>query len=530
MRKLLCLLSTVLWLLSCNDVDEFGQMLPDSVALDEVKPVSELTYEELETLVADEGLREEMRRNGGLVVEPTVVTRWNNQTYNDMYVYYSDSESGLPPFNQGQWNTLTGTQSANNRDDGFVYVPWYDDEQRRLLPGRTIYCMVGLGLWDGEQKPGFVDKIQDGGGYYANDEIFSEVRSYVYPEAPLISEFVIDEDVSDVIQASFRIVMPTASSEMPECGLCFSATNPLPTVETDAVADADENFSGDGMYYYPYVTVQAAAGTYYVRAFVRGEGGAVSYSPVRRAACRGLTASTRIEAVTDVSTMGYNALTQYLSAMEIDEGMQNRIRHAGGLLILTSFETESSVGDAGCGLTAVTHPDDLPQGSGIAYGGADPLLVAGTESGQGVAVYWHPAEYYSVGDTATTFYYQSGVVAYGPTATLWAYSDVQSYTMTKPIVTNFSIESYGASWMNISWYVYWGYADEEWTAGICYSTATDLPTVEDQVVMVEDGVFDINWETPLEPGTYYFRFFVRTARGIGYSPVQQITITETMTR
>lgn len=524
MRKLLFLLSVSLLLVGCNDVDEFGQMLPDSVTLDEVRSVSDLTYEELETLVPDESQREEMRRNGGLLVQPDVVTSLSQQRYDDMYVYYSSSESGLPPYEDGYdyMDILSGSEYSYA---GIAYISWYNDEQRQMLPGRTIYCKASVELWGGEQKPGFVDEIRDD-DYYGGDRIYSGVRSYAYPDAPLISDFDIYE--GDFIQASFRIVMPSASDEMPECGLCYSATNQLPTVDTDAVVNADENYSSDGgMSYYPYATIQTVVGTYYVRAFVRGANGEVSYSPVRRASCQGGIASTEILPIINVSEIGYGELLQILSVIGVGEDVQSRIRQRGGTLIVANYVTEN--GTISKGLSTVTSMVDLPQGSGFTDGGAEPIHEE-TSSDGSLVVYWHPAEYYSIGDTATTYFYQSALEVTGTINSLWTYSDVQSYTMYKPIVTNFSIDSYDASVMNLSWYIYWGDENEDWTAGVCYSTATDLPTVDDNIVNLEDQEFTINWDTPLAPGTYYFRFFVRTARGIGYSPVQQVTITEDMTR
>lgn len=139
MRKLLCLLSTALLLFSCNDVDEFGRMLPDNVTLGEVLSVSELTYAELETLVSDEYIREEMRRNGGLLVQTQIGTSTDYQTYDYMDVFYSDDQSLLPDGN-GDWTALTG--SAGSYDGtGRAYISWYEDALMQL-PGKTIYCQA----------------------------------------------------------------------------------------------------------------------------------------------------------------------------------------------------------------------------------------------------------------------------------------------------------------------------------------------------------------------------------------------------
>lgn len=529
MRKLLCLLSAALLLFSCNDVDEFGQLLPDSVTLDTqdgLRAISDLTYDELEALVLPyEDQREEMRRNGGLLIRPTVVISRDQQRYDDMYVYYSSSEAGLPPYEggYGYGDILTNSIGCYNE---MAYISWNGDEQRQYLPGTTIYCKVGLSLWNGEQMPGFIDEVRDEN--YYNRTLYSEVHSYRYPDAAVISDFYLYE--GDVIQGSFRVTPEiSAASELPECGLCYSATNQLPTVDTDEIVEVSENY-WDGMAYNVSAIIQDTAGTYYVRAFARGESGEISYSPVRRASCQGLMATTEIGEMINVSEMGYNALSEYLSALNVDEGVQDRIRSAGGLLIPTSFAIISGGSLMNWGLSAVTDEAELSQGSGTIDGGAEVVFIQYFPFLQTEALYWHPAEYYAEGDTATTYYYQSGMEVSGSMNTVWGYSDVQSYTMRKPIVTNFSIDIYTASMMNLSWYIYWGSENEDWRAGVCYSTATDLPTVDDNIVELEDQEFTINWDTPLASGVYYFRFFVQTARGIGYSPVQRVEITEDMTR
>lgn len=522
MRKLLCLLSAALLLFSCNDVDEFGQLLPDSVTLDELKMVSDLTYEELEALVPNADRREEMRRNGGLLFLPGIVTSSSHQTYEEMIAFYSDDEARIPSgdFGYSYWDGLTGSTSGYEREDGFVLVSWYDD-QLTLLPGATLYCKIGLRLHEYGALPGFADKIQDGASYYHGQTISSEVRTYRYPNAPVITDFYLEE--GDVIQGSFRVTPKiSAVSELPVCGLCYSATNSLPTVEADEVVEVSESY-WDGMTSYRVDAIIPTGGTYYVRAFARGENGEVSYSPVRRASCQGLWVNTDIVSISDVSEMGYNELSDLLQLT--NEGVWNRLRTEGGLLINVSSDFGGAVSSTSWGLSAVTDESYLPQEPGYIYGRVDPIW--GTEDGR-IMIYWHPAESFS--GTDSVYYYKSVFEVYGNTNSLWACSDVQSYTMRKPIVTYFSINSYDASVMNLSWYIYWGSESEDWRAGVCYSTATDLPTVDDNIVELEDQEFTINWDTPLAPGVYYFRFFVQTAKGIGYSPVQRVEITEDMTR
>ena len=78
--------------------------------------------------------------------------------------------------------------------------------------------------------------------------------------------------------------------------------------------------------------------------------------------------------------------------------------------------------------------------------------------------------------------------------------------------------------------------DYEAQVGVCYSTSNDLPTLEqcDGVAQCPDtsvgyGVSSY-YEFTLPAGTYYVRAYARSEGGLTYAPVQQITITENVTR
>ena len=93
MKKVLCLLSIALLLFSCNEVDDFGRVLPESVSLGEVVSVSDLSYEELNELVTDENLREDMRMSGGLLIRP--FSDAFSGSFDFMEIHFSDVSSSL---------------------------------------------------------------------------------------------------------------------------------------------------------------------------------------------------------------------------------------------------------------------------------------------------------------------------------------------------------------------------------------------------------------------------------------------------
>ena len=471
MRKLLCLLSTALLLLACNDVDEFGQMLPDSVTLGEIRPVSELTYDELETLVPDEYQREEMRRNGGLLVQAQVNTSSSYQTYDYMEVYYSDNQSSLPGQSggSGNWTELTGSTGSYD-DAGWAYISWYGDAQMQL-PGKTIYCKASLSLYGGNQMPGFVEHIRD--DYYGSSYLYSEVRSYEYPDAPLISEFEVYG--GDVIQANFRTAVDEYSvSEMPERGICYSTSNALPTI-SDGVTYVP---SGYGQSSYASVTAQVPGGTYYVRAFVMGENGDVAYSPVQRVSSQGLMFSTKIDSVVYVNNLKYSDLPKYLP-MATEDQIQT-LRGVGGYLIYASSRIEENGLYPEFGFTAFPNKNYVQDTEG--YG---------------------DIPFCSKND-GSSFVYNLALGTFIDYPTDYFFS------------ISFRVHTFG----------------KVAQSGICYSTTNELPTLEHNDGILEhpnvsEGTFDSNIEFNdilLPAGNYYFRIYSQTEDGVGYSPVMQTTI------
>ena len=518
MRKLFCLLSTVLLLFSCNDVDEFGRMLPGSVTLDKVRSISELTYEELDSLVRDEGLREEMRRNGGLLVQAQVILNSNYQSYDNMQVYYSEQESTLPPFMNGSWSELTGIQEYYGLGD-FVYVSWYT-EQQLLLPGKTIYCMVGVGLNGGEQMPGFVDEIQND-GYWTSDEVFSNVSSYTYPNAPVITEFYANG--GDFIQASFHV--PADRRNRDGWGICYSTSNPLPTLD-DVVTYVPAEYDHGT---YANVVAQVSGGTYNVRAFAIGTTGEVSYSPVQRVTCQGLMASVQIDSLVYVADIPYNTLADYLPT---DAAYyQDDLRVRGGALVYLSASVEGNVYGWDMGLSvSATGVGSLPtEGYDNGYG-AEAIWKNEDGNNNYWTLYWQPASNFAYDRDRNDFHYQAAIGVYSTSGYMvWSYSDtVATVWNEEPVIE--SVHYYGENPLAVSMdLTTWGYTTN---LGVCYSTTNDLPTLEQN-----DGVaecpdtnlgYGVNsyYEFTLPAGTYYVRAYAQSEGGLTYAPVQQVTVTE----
>ena len=143
------LLSIALLLFSCNEVDDFGRVLPESVSLGEVVSVSDLSYEELNELVTDENLREDMRMSGGLLIRP--FSDAFSGSFDFMEIHFSDVSSNLPSPSLGDKpmsdTELTGSipyyENAGLLD--YVYLNW-DTYEQLFLPGTTLYFELVLGI------------------------------------------------------------------------------------------------------------------------------------------------------------------------------------------------------------------------------------------------------------------------------------------------------------------------------------------------------------------------------------------------
>lgn len=283
MKKVLCLLSIALLLFSCNEVDDFGRVLPESVSLGEVVSVSDLSYEELNELVTDENLREDMRMSGGLLIRP--FSDAFSGSFDFMEIHFSDVSSNLPSPSFGDRpmsdTELTGSipyyENAGLLD--YVYLNW-DTYEQLFLPGTTLYFELVLGIYNGGGWPGFVDDCTDFGT--TTKYCYSDVKSYTYPDAPVISTF--KTWGGDGLYADFYMeVEGDISSQVTRRGICYSTTNSLPDVD-DQVESASAEYEES---FYTSVYAPVPAGTYYVRAFVQGTGGDIAYSPVCQVTCDG---------------------------------------------------------------------------------------------------------------------------------------------------------------------------------------------------------------------------------------------------
>lgn len=522
MRKLFCLLSTVLLLFGCNDVDEFGLMLPDSVTLDEVRPISELTYEELDSLVDDVYLREEMRRNGGLLVQARANASGDRQYYDYLNVFCEDDESMLPSQTGDYWSSMPGV-GISEFGGGKYYVSWgYDALQE--LPGTTIYCEALASLMGGDQMPGFVDEIRDEAYYSANSYVFSDVRSYTYPDAPLITEFNVNG--GDFIQASFHV--PADRRNRDGWGICYSTSNPLPTLD-DVVTYVPAEYDHGT---YANVVAQVSGGTYNVRAFAIGTTGEVSYSPVQRVTCQGLMASVQIDSLVYVADIPYNTLADYLPT---DVAYyQDDLRVRGGALVYLSASVEGNVYGWDMGLSvSATGVGSLPtEGYDNGYG-AEAIWKNEDGNNNYWTLYWQPASNFAYDRDRNDFHYQAAIGVYSTSGYMvWSYSDtVATVWNEEPVIE--SVHYYGENPLAVSMdLTTWGYTTN---LGVCYSTTNDLPTLEQN-----DGVaecpdtnlgYGVNsyYEFTLPAGTYYVRAYARSEGGLTYAPVQQVTVTEDMT-
>lgn len=288
-RKMFYMLGAALLLSGCYEVDEFSKVTPDSITLDRLVSVSDLTYDELDALVTDELQRENLRRGGGLLVCPTVHCTASYQGYDLVGVCYSDQADELPPVGYLE-TALSSWEYLYDYGQGtdWLCIDWQDsDYLMAQLPGKTIYCIATVQVYGGEW-PGFVDDVLEGGdevteslgpGYVGSNGLYSDVKSYRYPDAPLPIDCAVDGGY--LITAHFHVVLSdnqNLASEVRSRGICYSTTNPLPDMGSN-VAVVDEMYYGgpDAM-----VDVEADAGSYYVRIFVEGVHGEVAYSPVFR--------------------------------------------------------------------------------------------------------------------------------------------------------------------------------------------------------------------------------------------------------
>lgn len=524
MRKVLFLLTAAWLLCSCNEVADFGRMLPENVSLDEVVSVSDLTYEQLDEMVQDVALRDELRRYGGLLVRASVGALSGNQDYDFMNIYYSDSQSTLPPYDYSSGGVATSIFTnyvhMEGRSSDWQPLIWWDDSQIMQLPGMTFYFKAAVGLGDYWNDPGFVDDCL--GSDYTTNYTYSDVKTYTYPSAPLITEFMVEG--SDVLHASFRICTEgELSSVITRHGICISSTHALPDINDRTFILSNDNPYGQ----YPNVSAPVSGGTYYVRAFAEGVNGDISYSPVQQVTCRGLMAETRIDTLIAISEMGYHELERCLPA-GIDPFYYESFRRNGGFVALVSAHVEGDYNYPEIGLSVVGGSADFQDDASLL-----PTLSLGyyEELGNGDyrTGYWVASNEFTA---PGTYYLRSEVELLGSSGySIWNYSDVHTYTVeTYPQIDIFEV---GYSDGHLSATIEcntWGALTE---VGLCYSRTSDFPTLENCEGFVispqtsadyEDGFFpgSVYEEIALQ-GEYYVRSFARSANGIAYSPVVLIT-------
>ena len=523
MRKVLFLLTAAWLLCSCNEVADFGRMLPENVLLDEVVSVSDLTCEQLDEMVPDVAQRDELRRYGGLLVRVSSGALSGNQNYDFREIYYSDSQSNLPPYDYsgGGIPSSPFTNSFYVEDRGTEWQPliWWDDSQILQLPGKTIYFKAVFGLsgyWD---EPGFVDDCLGSG--YETRYIYSDVQSYTYPSAPLITEFMVEG--SDMLHASFRICTEgELSSVITRHGICISSTHALPDVNDRTFTLSNDNPYGQ----YAEVVASVSGGTYYVRAFAEGVDGDISYSPVQQVTCQGLVAETRIDTLISISEMGYHELERSLPE-GIDPFYYESFRRNGGFVAFVSAHVEGDYIYPDMRLAVIDGSGDFQDDSSIPYTSFGYYEELG--NGDYRTGYWVTSNSFTA---PGTYYMRSEVELLGSSGhSIWNYSDIHTYTVeTYPRIDIFEVSYYDGRLSATIECNTWGALTE---VGLCYSRTSDLPTLENCEGFVispqtsadyEDGFFpgSIYEEIALQ-GEYYVRGFARSTNGIAYSPVVLIT-------
>ena len=297
-NMLSCLTAALLLLTGCYEVDEFTGVLTEDVVMDNVVNVADIPYEELGGLVPDDPIMlEGMRNRGGLLV------RWTPDPADLPYspagyastLYYSDDRSGLPSTGGiSYWSRLTGSGGADYTAQGYnyFYLSWTNNDDLALLPGATLYFQALLHAYRGDW-PGFVDDALEGGddytvsatgsGYVEEGDKLSEVKSYTFPDGPVVTNFGVFDVGGGQMAGDFAVVLSPSmdmDTDVLNLGICYSATSSLPDVDHDAVAIMETpDVPGPGSSYTVYADVPN--GDYYVRAFVKGADEVV-YSPVQQ--------------------------------------------------------------------------------------------------------------------------------------------------------------------------------------------------------------------------------------------------------
>lgn len=275
MKRLAIFLCGICLLASCEEIEE-ARTLPKEFSIGEVTDISELTYDELESLVTNSNYydpvyrKEEMRRDGGLIIKGQVTLGYA-EAYDDARLWFATNESDLPTNNSNMWNGNSTEVLSSGKND----LSFFQNNRQFMEYGNTLTCYYKMGLssWNSEY-PGFLDNCLEEG--YYSQTVFGGVKTYTRPDVPFIFECMMGGEAA--IMASFIV---RSNHLITKGGICYSRTNQVPTLKDEVEY---YNYSIDQSWKDLRMDVNAVpreAGIYYVRAFASSEIG-IGYSPVQK--------------------------------------------------------------------------------------------------------------------------------------------------------------------------------------------------------------------------------------------------------
>lgn len=507
MKRLAIFLFGICLLASCEEIEE-ARTLPKEFSISDITDVSELTYDELENLVTNSNYydpvsqKEEMRRNGGLIVKG-LVSSGNGEAYDHARLWFAAKESDLPTNYSDMWNMESIDPLADNGNNLSFYLSNDRMMNSENALSSTYYYKLGLQLWDTEY-PGFLDNcMQDSG-----QMMFSGVKAYTRPEVPYIFECGIEGE--DVISGNFRV---RSQYPITKSGICYSATNQLPTL-ADEVAEYSYDYTDKTDVHISLYATPRKAGTYYVRAFAVSEKG-ISYSSAWKVSAEGGYVEATVDTMINVSEMKYSELESLIADID-DYSWGEDLRRNGGLILKASVQ-EYNHSYRYITLWYASNAENMPNGN-IDFRGSNQLSPINSDKE-------HPIFYHNYSELPEfgVFYYelQLAVETSRNSYSIFPWADKKTLDAV-PFVHNCNIYSSYASFSMES-------ATAITRSGVCYSASNELPTINDQIVVMPTqdaqpfGYVQFENGVPAA-GTYYMRAFATSAEGTGYSPVQKVTI------
>lgn len=220
-------------------------------AVDTIMDLSALGYSELESLFSEidnSYYAEDMRRDGGLVLRASVDAY--NYSFSNLRLWYAESVDGLPQGREDFW------------DGSFLDERSVDEKRPIFYHNYTSLPENGEFYYELQLR---VD------GRWSSYDTFPWTGKYTVSTAPRIYDCELA-----YYSASFSIQSATTVTSR---GVCYSATNELPTVNDQTVTQVEQDNQNKNYIYFTEGTVEP--GTYYMRAFAVSANG-TGYSPVQR--------------------------------------------------------------------------------------------------------------------------------------------------------------------------------------------------------------------------------------------------------